>query len=76
MCFGVFEQARKEMITLLSGVIKSRRAEQASGASTVEKTDLLQVRSRTHMACSPHRIPTIWVMDAFGDSEGREGKDR
>lgn len=36
-------QARKEMTTLLSGVIKQRRAEQASGTSTVEKTDLLQV---------------------------------
>eukprot|EP00752_Nemacystus_decipiens_P012524 g11092.t1 len=37
------DKARKEMITLLSGVIKSRRAEQASGAATEEKTDLLQV---------------------------------
>lgn len=39
-------QARKEMVTLLSSVISARRAEQASGTSTVEKTDLLQVRLR------------------------------
>lgn len=37
------DKARKEMVTLLSSVIRNRRAEQASGTSTVEKTDLLQV---------------------------------
>eukprot|EP00903_Cladosiphon_okamuranus_P015547 g14353.t1 len=36
-------KARKEMVTLLSDVIRSRRAETASGAATEEKTDLLQV---------------------------------
>ncbi|CAN0221192.1 unnamed protein product, partial [Hapterophycus canaliculatus] len=37
------DKARKEMVELLSSVISERRAEQASGSSTVEKTDLLQV---------------------------------
>ncbi|CAM9433996.1 unnamed protein product [Pylaiella littoralis] len=37
------DKARKEMVSLLSSVIRARRAEQASGTSTVEKTDLLQV---------------------------------
>lgn len=37
------DKARKEMVSLLSKVIKNRRAEQASGVSTTEKTDLLQV---------------------------------
>ncbi|CAM9959692.1 unnamed protein product, partial [Ectocarpus fasciculatus] len=37
------DKARKEMVTVLSSVIRARRAEQASGTSTVEKTDLLQV---------------------------------
>ncbi|CAM9428616.1 unnamed protein product [Sphacelaria rigidula] len=37
------DKARREMVTLMSGVIKKRRAEQATGTSTVEKTDLLQV---------------------------------
>lgn len=32
------------MVALLAGVISNRRAEQASGSSTVEKTDLLQVQ--------------------------------
>ena len=31
------------MVSLFTPVIKNRRAEQASGVSTTEKTDLLQV---------------------------------
>lgn len=38
------QKARKEMVALLSSVIQARKAEQASGTSSVEKTDLLQVR--------------------------------
>ncbi|CAN0171537.1 unnamed protein product [Ascophyllum nodosum] len=37
------DKARKEMVSLFTPVIKNRRAEQASGVSTTEKTDLLQV---------------------------------
>ena len=45
-------------MTLLSSVIRNRRAEQASGASTVEKTDLLQAcTDRTEYR--PHHLPYI-----------------
>eukprot|EP00752_Nemacystus_decipiens_P012521 g11089.t1 len=37
------DKARKEMVALMSDVIKSRRAETAPDAATEEKTDLLQV---------------------------------
>eukprot|EP00752_Nemacystus_decipiens_P012523 g11091.t1 len=37
------DKARKELVALLSDVIKSRRAETVSGAATEESTDLLQV---------------------------------
>lgn len=46
----IFWQARKEMTALFSDVIRRRRAEKASGAATVEKTDVLQVRPPIHMA--------------------------
>eukprot|EP00752_Nemacystus_decipiens_P012520 g11088.t1 len=36
-------KARKEMVALLSNVLESRRAEQASGEAIKEKTDMLQV---------------------------------
>lgn len=39
------------MVELLSTVISERRAEQASGTSTTEKTDLLQVCMVSCTAC-------------------------
>ncbi len=56
-------QARKEMTTLLSGVINERRAEQASGTSTVEKTDLLQVSSQTIPYAMAHGCTSYIGMD-------------
>ena len=68
----VFLQARKEMVTLLSDVIRSRRAEQASGTATVEKTDLLQVSppDTRHKTYAPRMPPPEWQMLR---EEGREG---
>eukprot|EP00752_Nemacystus_decipiens_P015147 g13493.t1 len=37
------DKARKEMVALLSHVMKSRRAKQASGETIEEKTDMMQV---------------------------------
>lgn len=50
---GSIMKARREMVTLMSGVIKKRRAEQATGTSTVEKTDLLQVGDACGRSCQP-----------------------